>query len=99
MAECYEVSGMFAIEVKYRQRLPKWLTEGYRQATEFAQMIRKPYPLLIIGTAKQDRMKSLVVMDLEHFNWIMREAGIKPTDRNNPHNPADDDPNYGEYGP
>lgn len=82
VAECYEVSGAFAIEVKYRQRLPKWLTEGLEQAKDFALMIRKPYPVLIIGTAGQDRMKSLVVMELEKFDWLLRQADLKPIDRN-----------------
>ena len=82
MAECYDVQGMFAIEVKYRKSLPKWLTEGYQQACDFGLMIRKPYHLLIVNTHRKDRMQSMVVLSLEHFDWIMRQADIKPPDLN-----------------
>ncbi len=80
--ECYELAGVFAPEVKYRKSLPKWLSGGMEQAYQFAQRAGKPYPILVIGTHRQKRMDSLVVMDLRHFDWIIRDAGLKPPNLN-----------------
>ena len=86
--ECYDTGPTldcptrFAPEVKYRQRFPNWLTDAWTQAVEYAERVGKPYPIVVLGTARQNRMDSLVVMDLRHFDWLMKEAGLKPNDRN-----------------
>ena len=94
-AECYDVVDNiprgpheilpptpFAPEVKYRKSLPKWLTGAVDQANAFALSTRRPYPIVVINTHNRDRMKSLVVMELDKFDWLMRQADLKPHNRN-----------------
>lgn len=88
-AECYEPAvgnvtppTPFAPEVKYRKSLPKWLTGAVEQANAFASSTRRPYPIVVINTHHRDRMKSLVVMELDKFDWLIRQADLKPENRN-----------------
>ena len=80
--ECYELAGPFAPEVKYRKSIPQWLSGAMVQANEFAERHNKPYPIVVINTHKRERMKSYVVMELYRFDWLMREAGVKPPNMN-----------------
>jgi len=83
--ECRDVDEMcapFAPEVKYRKSFPQWLTGAWKQALEYAERVGKVWPIVVLMTKSQNRMKSLVIMDLEHFDDLIRLAGLQPTDRN-----------------